>query len=160
MVQTIKNLPARQETRVQFLGWEDSLEEKMATHFSILAWGIPWTEELGGLQSRGSQRVRQDWGINTFTLSIFSKSIHVPAILIHNFSRILPHIPLSYWHSKNNFALKKIPPVLINCGDCCNIKQNGGHSFQEKVTYKDVIMFILMFSRVIWSKNKCPYTVL
>ena len=60
MVQTIKNLPARQETRVQFLGWEDSLEEKMATHFSILAWGIPWTEELGGLQSRGSQRVRQD----------------------------------------------------------------------------------------------------
>jgi len=60
MVQTIKNLPARQETRVQFLGWEDSLEEKMATHFNLLAWRIPWTEELGGLQSRGSQRVRQD----------------------------------------------------------------------------------------------------
>ena len=60
MVQTIKNLPARQETRVQFLGWEDSLEEKMATHFSILAWGIPWTEEAGGLRSRGSQKVRHN----------------------------------------------------------------------------------------------------
>ena len=57
MVQTIKNLPARQETRVQFLGWEDSLEEKMATHFSILAWRIPWTEEPGGLKFMGSQRV-------------------------------------------------------------------------------------------------------
>ena len=42
------------------LGWEDSLEEGMATHSSILAWRIPWTEESGGLQSRGSQRVRHD----------------------------------------------------------------------------------------------------
>ena len=44
-----------QETRVQSLGWEDSLEEGMATHSSILAWEIPWTEEPGGLQSMGSQ---------------------------------------------------------------------------------------------------------
>ena len=50
----VKNLPARQETQemqVQFLGWEDPLEEEMATHFSILAWEIPWTEEPGRLQS-------------------------------------------------------------------------------------------------------------
>jgi len=46
-----------QETRVQSLGREDSLEEEMVTHSSILAWGIPWTEEPGGLQSMGSQRV-------------------------------------------------------------------------------------------------------
>ena len=55
-----KHLPAMRETRVWFLGWEDLLEEEMATHSSILAWRIPWTEEPGGLQSMGSQRVRND----------------------------------------------------------------------------------------------------
>ena len=53
--QLVKNWPAMQETRVQFLGWEDPLEKEMATHSSILAWRIPWTEEPGGLQSMGSQ---------------------------------------------------------------------------------------------------------
>ena len=52
-----KELPAMRETLVQFLGWEDPLEESMATHSSILAWEIPWTEEPGGLQSTGLQRV-------------------------------------------------------------------------------------------------------
>ena len=51
----VKRLSAVQETRVQSLGWEDPLEEGMATHSSILAWRIPWTEEPGGLQSMGSQ---------------------------------------------------------------------------------------------------------
>ena len=49
-----------QETRVQSLGWEDPLEKAIATHSSILAWEIPWTEEPGGLQSMGSQRVGHD----------------------------------------------------------------------------------------------------
>ena len=49
VAQTVKNLPAVQETRVQSLGGEDPLEKEMATHFSILAWEIPWTEEPGGL---------------------------------------------------------------------------------------------------------------
>ena len=60
MAQTVKNLPAMRETRVRSLGWEDLLEKGMATHSSILAWRIPWTEELGGLQSMGSQRVGHD----------------------------------------------------------------------------------------------------
>ena len=60
MVQTVKNLPAMQETGVKPLGREDSLEEGMATHSSILAWRIPWTEEPGGPQSMGSQRVGHD----------------------------------------------------------------------------------------------------
>ena len=55
VAQMVKNLPAMQETWVQFLGWEDPLEEGLATHSSILAWRIPWTEEPGGLQSRGCQ---------------------------------------------------------------------------------------------------------
>ena len=60
MVQMIKNLPAMQETQVQSLAQEDPLEKEMATHSSILAWRIPWTEEPGGLQSTGSQRVGHD----------------------------------------------------------------------------------------------------
>ena len=57
MAQLVKNLPAMQEIQVQSLGWEDLLEKEMATHFSILAWKIPWTEEPGRLQSMGSQIV-------------------------------------------------------------------------------------------------------
>ena len=57
VAQSVKNLPAVQETGVQSLGWEDPLEKEMASHSSILAWKISWTEEPGGLQSIGSQRV-------------------------------------------------------------------------------------------------------
>ena len=57
VAQSVKNLPAVQETRVRSLGWEVPLEKEMATHSSILAWKISWTEEPGGLQSMGSQRV-------------------------------------------------------------------------------------------------------
>ena len=57
VAQTVKNLPAMQETQVQSLGWEDPLEKEVATYSSILEWRILWTEEPGGLQSLGSQRV-------------------------------------------------------------------------------------------------------
>ena len=57
VAQMVKNQPAMQETGVRSLGREDSLEKGMATHSSILAWEMPWTEEPGGLQSMGSQRV-------------------------------------------------------------------------------------------------------
>ena len=60
MAQRVKNLPSMQETQVQSRGWEDPLEKGMATHSSILAWRMPWTEEPGGLQSMGLQRVRHD----------------------------------------------------------------------------------------------------
>ena len=55
----VKNLPAIQKTQFLSLGWEDSLEEEMTIHFSILAWKIPWTEEPGRLQSMGSQSQTQ-----------------------------------------------------------------------------------------------------
>ena len=60
VAETVKNLPAMRETRVRSLGWEDSLEKDMATHSSILAWRIPWTEEPRRLQSTGLQRVKHD----------------------------------------------------------------------------------------------------
>ena len=60
VAQLVKNLPVMQETWVWSLGWEDPLEKGKATHSSTLAWKIPWMEELGGLQSMGSLRVRHD----------------------------------------------------------------------------------------------------
>ena len=69
VVQTVKNPPTTRETRVQSLGREDFVEQGMATHSSILAWRIPWTEEPGGLQSMGSLRVGHDWASS---LSLFT----------------------------------------------------------------------------------------
>ena len=60
VAQTVKNLPAMQEIKVQSLDWEDPLEKGMATHSRILTWISPWTEEPGGLQSKESERVRHD----------------------------------------------------------------------------------------------------
>ena len=60
VAQMVKNLPAMQETMVQSQGQEDPLEKEVATHSSILAWEIPWTQEPGGLQSVGSQRTAKD----------------------------------------------------------------------------------------------------
>ena len=60
VAQTVKHLSAMQETRVQSLGWENPLEKEMATHSSVLAWKIPWTEEPDRLQSMGPQRVGHD----------------------------------------------------------------------------------------------------
>ena len=66
VVRSVKNMPAVQESWVQSLGWEDPLEKKMATQSCTLAWEISWTEESGGLQSMGSQRVGHDWATNTY----------------------------------------------------------------------------------------------
>ena len=63
----IKNLPAMQKAWVQSVDWEDPMEDLITTHSSILAWRIPWTEEPGGLQFMGSQRVRHDCTTNTHT---------------------------------------------------------------------------------------------
>ena len=68
MAQMVKRLPAMRETQVQSLGWEDPLEKEMATHSSILAWKIPWTEETGRPQTIGSPRVGHDWATS---LSLF-----------------------------------------------------------------------------------------
>ena len=70
VAQTVTNLPAMWESQVWSLGWEDPLEKAMATHSSILVWRIPQTEEHGGLQSMGSQRVRNNWATYHFTPQI------------------------------------------------------------------------------------------
>ena len=68
VAQLVKNPPAMRETWIRSLGWEDHLEKEIATHSSILAWRIPWTEVPGGLQFMGLQRVRHNWA--TFTHSL------------------------------------------------------------------------------------------
>ena len=75
VVQTVKNQPAMQETKVWSLGQEDPLEKEMATHASILIWEIPWIEEPGELQSMGLHRVRHDWTTNIFTFNPHKSSL-------------------------------------------------------------------------------------
>ena len=77
MVQRLKRLPAMWETWVRSLGWEDPLEKEMATHFRILAWRIPWMEELGGLQSTGHKES------DTTSLSLSYSDIYI-IYLIYN----------------------------------------------------------------------------
>ena len=76
MAQLVKSLSTMQETWVQSLGREDPLETEMATHSSILTWRIPWTEEPGGLQSMGSQRVGHDCETNILK-KISAKYLHL-----------------------------------------------------------------------------------
>ena len=88
VAQTVKNPPAMRKTRaLRSLGWENPLEEEMATHFSILAWKILWTEEPDRLQSRGSERVGHDWAYthtHTHTLKIPHVSTKVEDPTCHN----------------------------------------------------------------------------
>ena len=74
VAQNVKRLPAMQETWVQALSRKDPLEEEMANHSSILAWRIPRTEEPGGLQSTGSQRV-SDFALTTFASRVWSSGL-------------------------------------------------------------------------------------
>ena len=75
VAQMVKNLPAMQETQVRSLGQEDPLEKGMVTHSSILTWRMPWTEEPGGLQSMGSQRVSTTERLTYFFIIIEYNSI-------------------------------------------------------------------------------------
>ena len=74
VAQLVKNLPAMPEIQDQSLGWEDPLEERMATHSRILTWRIPWTEEPGGLQFMGLHRVGYDLACKAFCLLKFAVS--------------------------------------------------------------------------------------
>ena len=80
VAQTVKNLPAVQEAWLWSLGREDSLKKGMATHSSVLAWRIPWTEEAGRLESMGLQRIGHYWVTHIFTFSVSLKEAIVKQI--------------------------------------------------------------------------------
>jgi len=100
VVQTVKNLLAMQETWIQSLSWENPLENGMATHSSILAWRIPWTEQPGGLQSTGLQRVRHNWTTNTFTGALQGQGT-VPRHRAHQdrSRHLLALKPMAHWQA-------------------------------------------------------------
>ena len=109
----------RQDIQVQSLGQEEPLEKEMSTRSSVLAWEIPWTEELVGLQSMGSQRVRHDWG-----------STHMCAhthACTHAHTHIHTHTHTSSrtaWHCKGSRVVPGIPPLLLWYSWEPNIFQN------------------------------------
>ena len=88
-----KNLPAMQETQVQSLGREEPLEKGIATHSSILASRISWTDEPGGLQSMGFQKVRHDWATNTFTFFQLLLVLSLPFLTLEDEGAL--HLPCS-----------------------------------------------------------------
>ena len=95
----VKKLPAMQETQVQFLGQEEPLEEGIATHSSILAWRIPWTEEPGGLQSMQSQRVRNNWATKHSTVLVNVVNNFIGNFCISFFSSV--SFPTSFLSSRS-----------------------------------------------------------
>ena len=97
VAQMLKRLPSMQEIWVRSLGQEDPLEKEMATHPSILAWIIPWTEEPGGLQSKGSQRVRYDW-TTSLHFSHFSR-----VWLFVTLWAVACQAPLSMWFPRQEY---------------------------------------------------------
>ena len=117
----VKNLPAMQKRQVWLLGWEDPLEEEMATHSSILAWEIPLTEEPGRLQSKGSQRVRHDWSCTLMhvssylqILSCFENADKVLGIWFKIWIKLL--CTKSLWHQNSGepCAFKQWDPIWNN----------------------------------------------
>ena len=109
----VKNLPAMQETRVWSLDWEDPLEKEMATHSSILAWRIPWTEDPGRLQSLGLQRIRLNWATNTFTSFFYLVASHSSLC-----SKLMSfNTNFSWWSAGNDFVAHSIffLPIGLFC---------------------------------------------
>ena len=102
MAQAVKNLPAMQETQVRSLGQEGPLEKGMATHSSILAWRIPWREEPGGLQSRGSQSQTR----LSDSLTLTHTHTHTQRQRKHKRMRVVP--VLEWWVLKFRMGVEKM----------------------------------------------------
>ena len=109
VAQRLKRLTATQETWVRSLCWEDPLEKEMATHSSTLAWRIPWTEEPGGLQSTGSQRVGHDWA-TSLTHSFLN--CENSWISLENVEDLLKKIVSKYHSFSFNFLLCSLTYIL------------------------------------------------
>ena len=135
----VKNLPEIQETWVQSLGREDPLEKEMATHSSIHAWRIPWTEEPHGLQSMASQKVGHDWGANTHT--------HI-------------HTHTHLWMSSGEW--RGIGPIGVENLRIISVKEQTRGSRGRRY-FGDLLLALVFFAALssiagTWKKPKCPST--
>ena len=112
VAQLVKNLPAMRETQVWSLGWEDPLEKGMATHSSLPAWRIQWTEEPGGLQSMGFQRIIQDWTTNTHTHT--HTHTHIIKLLPHSLSQMVMCVRVEKVKDLLSWQMSNIQYSIIN----------------------------------------------
>ena len=153
VAQTVKNLPAKQVTRVRSLGLEDPLEKGMATHSSILAWRIPLSEQPGGLQSTRSQRVWQDWAIFTFTLvNLYQLNLS----LTHNV-QIIQDAGRIWNYTFIIMFLRKKALYIINAHTLSFITDTLLHL--DTVPKNKVFWFTVTFeehSRMTWRKENIP----
>ena len=118
VAQMVKNPPAMKKTQIWSMGCEDPLEDSMATHSSILAWRIPWTEEPGGLQSMGSQRVRQDWATKYRAhnrLGVYclwqNTNSSTRAMTLINFTSQYLQSSITRFNPKLSYDFWKLPPT-------------------------------------------------
>ena len=135
MSQTVKNLPAIQETWVQSLGREDPLEKEMATHSSIFAWRIPWTEEPDGLEYMRSQRVRNNWSALTCTYAC-------PEFV----SMDLEHLELFWWPQ---LALRDPP---------CSYQSSPFWSFTLELWHSGPVLFSVVAACNTCTMNHLSYS--
>ena len=140
VAQMVRNLPAVLENWVWFLGWEDPLEKGMATHSSILAWRILWTQELGGLQSRVSQRVGRCWETNTSTF------FHTHEWLVE--VTLVQHFWKAFWEyvsstERGPYILYSVKPISGNSS--LEVIQNEGE--KECVT---LLILMLLKKQKNW----------
>ena len=150
--QRLKRLPAVPETWVQSLGREDPLEKEMATHSSVLAWRIPWTEELGRLQSMGLQRVGHDWTTSLSALNwtllllcnhcTFSKFISSTVFLM-----IISHNLLSSL-TFNIFPPPHLYSVIDLTSNCFSDKEDTirGELLQALISHIHTDLYLPMYS--------------
>ena len=123
MAQWVKNVPAMQETQemqVWYMGWEDPLEKGMATHSSILAWRIPWTEDPGGLQSRGHKQLNVTEQLLLLLLSHFShvRLFATPWTVAHQAPPSMGFPRQEYWSglpfpSPRDLPYPRIKPMFL-----------------------------------------------
>ena len=121
VAQLVKNLPAMQEIQVWLLGWEDSLEKGMATHSSILAWRIPWTEKSGGLQSVGSQESNTTKRLNHQQSCVITKKAYFFKIVLFTISIFFNHL-LTLYSVFPGFILSLHTIVITWRLPSCNFK--------------------------------------
>ena len=132
----VKNPPAKQESWVRSLGWEDPLEKEMATDSSILAWEIPWTEEPGGLQSMGLPRVRHDL--------VTSMCTHHEIIITAS----LVNIIICY-----RYKIKELSKKYFSCDENSGFTCNSFHIWHTAVVII-LILYIYILSSYLSYKWK------
>ena len=158
----VKDMPAMQQTRGWSLDWEDPLEEDVATHSSLLAWRIPWTEEPGRLQSTGLQRVGHDWVTDTFTSLCLIFSFRSSACFCYTviwallsalpIHRLIPHgdlwtqFPFSRW---GNWGLERFDILPQIWQMCARVTRYSALQLLEHITDAQLLGLLASLSPLI-----------